>query len=262
MAIADEVNSPTPAAAPMLRVGVIQASPAPTADRVSVLIFQSSDPVRVVYMAPYVPVAGDVVNVLLLGGSTTSGIVLGGRAAQSGNLVVNSNFYRAPILVFPPINAPPYHWFRYVTSGTAALFCQVFKGSVMRFVGNVAQPSSPANSDTTVYTSPIPVTAGALYSLTTAGHASVFANGALTVQSRVAWFADAISDYPNFISETQFGTDALAASSETDIYHFTNGTAAPAGATYARVVMRHLHTSSGAGSGGNMQWAEVVMLPV
>lgn len=249
-------------AQPVLRTGTVQASPPPTAKICWVRFGPDEDPLDLPYLAGYVPVAGDEVSALFAARGTMQGIVLGGRQSQSGNMVINGNFYRAPILVFPPVNAPPYHWFRYVASGTGALFCQVFKPSLMRFIGNVNQPSSPANSDTTIYSSAIPVRAGAAYSITTAGHASLFINSALTVQSRVAWFAEAAADYPNFISETQFGADTLAANSETDIYHFTNATTAPAGAAYARVVMRHNHTSSGASSGGNMQWAEAVMLPV
>lgn len=261
MNLSDEVNPATPAAAIVMRIGVVQATPAPTANMVSVLVFEGTDPIRVTYLAPYVPVAGDVVEVLLLGGSSTSGIVIGGRGAQSGNLVVNPNFYRAPTLVFPPINAPPYHWFRYVASGSAGLFCQVFKPSVLRFIGNVAGAGGNTSGDTFTYSSAIPVTAGANYSLTTTGHASVFTNTTLTVQSRVAWFADPADDYPNFASETQFGSDTFGASTENDPYH-TGTLTAPAGATHARLVLRNNFVTSGAGGGaGNMQWAEVVMLP-
>lgn len=256
--LADEVNPPNPAAAPVLRIGTVLASPAPTADKVSVRVFDGGDPLRLTYQTGYVPVAGDVVNVLMLGGSTTAGIVLGGRAGQSGNLVVNGNFYRSATLDFPAVNNPPYHWFRYVASGTAGLVCQVAHQSYQR-LGMLVAEQTGASSDTSAYSSPFPVAAGLSYKLTTFGRASTFVGTPGTVQSKIAWFADATTDYPNFLSEQQFpglGIDTVPANSFQDIYHYGTVTA-PAGATNARIVLR---SSFSAGSGINTTWFEAIAL--
>jgi hypothetical protein len=257
----DQLGGSSGSAAPIVRVGTIQASPAPNGGTAWVKFVDTQPAVELPFITSYVPVAGDVVEASFLSstGGTMQGLILGGKANQSGNLVINPNFYRAPILTFPPVNAPPYHWYRYVASGTASIFCQVMRQSVMRFIGNISAPGGGLASETYVYSSAIPIKAGASYQLTAAGHASVFAGAALTVQSRVAWFGSATDDYPAFKSETQFGTDALGAVTETDIYHYGTLTA-PAGVGFARVVMRQNWT--GATPAGNMMWAEIVMLPV
>lgn len=259
--LAGQINSPTPPAEPSLRIGTVLASPVPTADKVSVQVFASGDPLRLPYQTGYVPVAGDLVNVLLLGGSSSAGIVLGGRASQAGNLVVNGNFYRAPSLDFPPVNAPPYHWFRYVASGNAAVVCQAVHQTYQRLTMVVSAQTGVSSGDTYAYSSAFPVVAGTSYKLTSFGHISTNASTTVTVQSRIAFFGDGTTAYPGFASETQYGTDAIGASASTDIYHF--GTVvAPTGATYAQIALRANHAGSGAGSGSNMYWSEVIALKV
>lgn len=246
-----------------LRIGIVVASPAPTAQICWIDFGDGSAPLDVPFAGGYIPVAGDVVSVLFSSSPTGSmrGLVLGGQATQSGNMVINGNFYRAPILTFPPVNAPPYHWNRYVASGTAAVFAQFFHPSKMRFIGNVNfAPGGAASSDTFIYSSAIPVEPGRQYIATAAGHSSTFVLTTLTVQSRVAWFTDAQADYPNFASETQYGSDTYGANLENDPYH-TGTVTAPAGALFARMVMRNSFTVTGAGGGGNSMWAEIVLLP-
>lgn len=259
MSLADQISPATPAAAVVMRIGVVQATPAPTADLVSVLIFEDTDPIRVTYLAPYVPVAGDVVEVFLLGGSAAAGIVAGGRAAQSGNMVVNPNFYRAPALEFPPVNSPPYHWSRYVASGSAAVVCQVPYQPTQRLMMGVQATSGINSGDTYAYSSAIPVNAGSSYNARSMGVAVTNVSTALTVQSRVAFFSDAGIEYPSFIAETQFGTDAVGASSTTNIFHAGSVTA-PAGTTHARMILRQSNVGSAGGSGSVMYWSELALL--
>lgn len=262
--LADVLGQSGGTASPISRSAVVQASPAPNAATAWVKFVDSQPAIELPYVAGYIPVAGDVVNVQFVSGDASmQGMIMGAKATTAGNMVVNPNFYRAPLLVFPIANAPPFHWYRYVASGVAANFCQIMDTTAKRFIGNVAGAGGNQAGDTYIYTSPIPVKPGRSYYLTTSGHASVFVNTTLTVQSRLAFFSDAATDYPNFISETQFGSDLFPAASENDPYHFGTVTA-PTGlttASWARLVMRQSFTAGGVGGGGgNMMWSEVVML--
>lgn len=251
--LAQQTNPPNPAAQPGLRIGTVLGSPPATAQTAWVEIFEGGDPVELPFQTGYVPVAGDSVNVLLLGGANSSGIILGGRAGQSGNMVLNHAFQRAPALEIPATNEPPYHWSRYLASGTAAVLCQVPYQSAMALTMDM---SGSAIGDTYAYSAAIPVTAGAAYEIRTMGHIATFVSSAVTVQSSIAWFATADPEYPNYVSATAVGSDAIGAGADTDIYHAANVTA-PTGISFARVVLRTNHTGSG---GGEMYWNEVVML--
>jgi hypothetical protein len=259
-AIASKVNPPSGQAQPQLLIGTVVASPAPTADRVSVRIYDGVDPIRLPYQTGYVPVADDLVNVLLLGSGNNSGIVLGGRQGQSGNLIVNGNFYRAPALKIPVVNYPPYHWSRYVASGTASPVCQIAHQTYQRLGMIISTPSGAAGSDTSAYSSPFPVVSNANYDFIAFGHLRTFTNSSATVESRIAWFADSAGDYPNFISEVSLGSDTKGASIDWDQYHYGTAVIPPAGATYARMVLRLSFISSGAGSGANCYWFEAIAL--
>lgn len=251
--IGEQVNPPNAAAQPQLRIGTVLSDPPATAQTAWVQIFDGGDPVEFPFQTGYVPVAGDSVNVLLLGGANSAGIILGGRAGQSGNMVLNGNFQRAPALEVPPTNEPPYHWTRYPASGTAAVLCQVPYQSAMALTMDM---SGSAIGDTYAYSAAIPVTPGATYEIRSMGHITTFLGSAVTIQTRIAWFTQADDVYPNFASENQVGTDTIGAAASSDIYHTLDITA-PAGATHARIALRTNHT---AGGGGNMYWNEIVML--
>jgi hypothetical protein len=247
-------------AQPVVRIGTVVASPAPTAAVCWVEMAAGQPPIDMPFVTSYVPVAGDKVEVLFASaGNSMQGIVVGGQASQSGNMVVNGNFYRAPLLDFPPINNPPYHWFRYVASGNAGVVCQAIQQTYQRLVMVVQAVSGVSSGDTFAYSSAIPVVAGSSYKVTSIGVASTAVLTTLTLYSRIAWFADSVSVYPNFLAETQFGTDVVGASATQNIYEFGTVTA-PAGATFARFVMRNQHVGTGAGSGSSMWWSEATML--
>ena len=260
MSLASALNPPTAAAgAPSVRTGVVVASPAPTAATAWVMIDQNGEAFQMPYQAPYVPVAGDLVNVLMVGADAKSAIILGPKAGQAGNMVANGNFYRSAALDFPPVNAPPYHWFRHVASGAAAVVCQTPHFSYHRLMMVFSAVGGVSSGDTYAYSSAIPVTAGATYNLRTLAQISTAVSTTVTAQSRIAWFSTAEAVYPNFLSENQFGSDVVPAGSNNGLYH-AGSVAAPPSAAFARIALRADHVGSAVGSGSSSYWSEVVML--
>lgn len=237
LGLADQVNPPTPAAAPTLRVGIVQASPAPTATRVTVLIFEDTDPVRIAYQAPYVPVAGDVVSVLLVGGTTNSGIVLGLRSGQAGNLVPNSDFGRHPQPQLS-VSKPPYMWAQYTESGQAALVAGAFASTLLRHTMLIAITVSSAGVNY-AYSSAIPVTPGETLYGDATYVATVFAGSptTVTVSLRVAFFTSETDVYPNYISESTLFSQATSTPGG-DSQAISGSAVVPASATHARASLR------------------------
>lgn len=235
--------------ASIVRTGTVLASPAPTGSRVSVQVDRDGPLLPPMpYLASYVPKPGDLVWVLfaVTPGGSLSGLVLGGKAGQSGNLVMNGNFYQAPQLVLPSANNPPYLWERYVASGTGANACQAAHGVFQRLFGalDIAGNNS---GDTRMVHAGFPVVAGETLTFTTFGSASVNASTTVTIYWRVAWMADDAKAYPDFISETALANTA-ALTNTTSPFYLTNTATVPAGATHARVLVGGNHVSTPGGA--------------
>jgi len=237
LGLANDVNPATPAAVPALRIGIVQASPAPTATRVSVLVDEESSPIRVSYQAPYVPVAGDTVNVLLLGGSTNSGIVLGLRSGQAGNLVPNSDFGRHPQPQLT-VSKPPYMWTQYTASGQVALVAGAFASTLLRHCMLMAITVSVTGVNY-AYSAAIPVTPGETLYGDLVYMATVFAGSptTVTVSLRVAFFASETDDFPSSISESTLATQATNTPGG-EPNAISGNVVVPSGVAFARAAVR------------------------
>jgi hypothetical protein len=252
------LGGPSGPAQPILRKGTVVASPKPTATLCWVQFAPGEDPADLPYLNPYVPVAGDEVEVLFASaGVSMQGIVLGGRAGQSGNLVVNGNFYRAPQLILPTSNTPPYLWERYVASGTAANVCQIAHGTYQRLMGAV-DVAGLISGDTRMVHAGFPVVTGETLSFTAFGEVFASANQTINSDLRVAWMANDRDPYPAAsVSETVLFTNP--AFTNTISKYYMSGTAVvPGGATHARVVIRVNHVGTTSGASATAYVAEVV----
>lgn len=241
--IGEQLNPPNAGAQPMLRIGTVLADPPPTAATVWVRIFEGGDPVEMPYQAGYVPVEGDVVNVLLLGGANSAGIVLGGQSGQSGNLVINGDFSRLRPLVggVAPV-LPPHLWGQYLTTGSAqvlALLDSEHQVPVLGMFDNAASGTLYA------YSAPIPVKLGEIIKVDTTFDLTHVPTCSVTVSLMMGWFADRSTAWPNQLSETTLqASSALTFST----FQLLSGSATvPAGALFARVAFKVVHTASGGG---------------
>lgn len=233
------IAGPNERGTPVLRVGTVLATPAPTSDRVTVLLQDGGEPVPLPYLTPYVPVPGDQVSVLYVSGSgnAMSGLVLGGRAGQAGNLVPNSAFLRhAQAQV--GVNRPPYLWAHHHASGQLAFVSGTFSGILQRHALTVAI-NNGVTGDNYVYSSAIPVTPGETLYVDSTADALCFAPNptSLTTRLIVAWFTDAETPWPDQLSATQ------AASTVTDFaggdgFWLTGSVVPPSTARFARVAIR------------------------
>lgn len=251
--LAELINSPNTQAAPVLHVATVLATPAPTATEVSVQFTPGGTAHRFPYHHPYVPVTGDHVTVLLLGGSgaTLSGIVLGGRSGQSGNLVVNGGFADARQFPLPATSSLlPYHWSQHTASGQTAILAGQYRSKYQRKQLLFAINNGTAGDNYAV-SAAFPVRAGETLYVDSLWDYIIFEPSptTVTVQLRVAWFASAAGTYPGFLSETQIATysDSL------DGAQWQGGsTAVPAGVTFARVAVRISQ------SGGNLNYTAAI----
>lgn len=240
------VANPNTAGPPVVRIGTVLATPAPTATSVAVR-FETDGPTHFLpYQAPYVPVTGDQVNVLwyAASGVTMAGIVLGGRAGQSGNLVPNGDF-RSVDHLRPASNAiPPHMWSKYTAAGPAAVVSGVLNTQKQRQM-LMLDAASSASSDNYVFSAAIPVKPGQLLEIDSMFDAFLGTNTSLTVQTRVGWFASATDVYPNFISESLIDSDVMTVNAD---FWQSGDITVPLSAAFARVAVRANYTNSGAGA--------------
>lgn len=241
-ALAKQINSPTQPAQPGLHVAIVLGDPPPTATRVTVRIFDDDDPVELPYQAGYTPVPGDQVNVLLLGGATQSGIVLGGRAGQAGNLVPNSDFGRH---AQPQIAAtkPPYLWAAHTASGQVATVAGAFSSEYQRHMMLMAINTGTAG-DNYAYSAAIPVTPAETLYVDAVADALCFAPSPTTLTTRlvVGWFATASAVWPHQLSETEVAS-VVTDFAGGDPFWLTGSVTVPADAAFARVAIRASQTS-------------------
>lgn len=239
--ISSALASSTSTPRPLVRTAVVQADPPPTASAVTVLI-DGGDTHRLPYQTGYVPVPGDRVNVLLLSGSgaALSGIVLGGQAGQTGNLVINGDFTRIPPA--SAVNTMPYLWGQYRVSGsTTAIYSlplPAFMRPVMRF-----DSVSETAGENYAYTAPFSVVPGETINAEMLVKYDIFGTVTLNADLRLAWFANDTSVYPSQISDIAIATYTPFTSSG-DAYYQGSATV-PSGANFARVAVRVQHTCTG-----------------
>ena len=222
-------GSPTAPTNARMRLGVVQASPAPQADYVWVMV--DGAPIQAAYFTNYVPITNDRVTVTQDG---TDWFVLGGKSGASGNLVVNGDFMVHPQ---PQLTTslPPYMWGHYRAAGSAASVVSAGLSSVYQKPVMFIAVNSASASDNYAYSAAFPVTPGDLLYVDASGSSSSSGGVTLTTTLRVGWFIDGQSVYPNFISETVVQTNSTTTSSS---WWLTGTATAPAGAAYARVAIR------------------------
>lgn len=236
------------------RIGLIVSDPPATATLASVQLEQDGQVHQMFYTAPYVPVAGDLVNVALVGSETQAGIILGGRAGQSGNLVANGNFQAAPILTLPvTASAPPYLWTHHHASGVLGIVAQY--PFDMRLGLAVVCQTGVASADNSAVSAAIPVTPGETITWALNGRMVIGAASTVTSELRVAYFDKETAVYPFYVSETLIGTDTDTLDIEV---FFSAAALVPAQVTHARAVVRMNVVGAGAFSGGTLLVGEVV----
>lgn len=246
-AIAEALAGPNAPPSVAARIGIVLASPAATATDVTVSIDGQAH--RFPFQAPYVPVAGDEVNVLLIGGSGSSmtGIVLGGRSGTSGNVVLNPRFEHAPQFPQPIATSLPYHWTHYTASGQAATVAGQFDGSHIRPLLMI-QHTTGLSGDQYVYSAAFPVTPGETLYADLVGDFTTFAGGlgqtTLTIELRLAWFVAAESAYPYTVSETLI--DSVTDTGDLTGAWLGASATVPATANFGRAMVRTNQT------GGNL----------
>jgi hypothetical protein len=260
--MADRQGSPAGTAQPVVRTGVVLASPLATGSTVWVRLDEDGDAVELPYLTSYMPITGDIVQVMFQSGQggTMSGIVLGGKSGLAGNLVINPNFYRGPALdLLPSVSAPPYHWFIHHAAGTAALVASVPHPSYQKLMMMV-QNSGNNTGDLYMYSTAFPVTQGRAYDIRTFAHGVTGPNSAVTVTSYIAWFFTGQAVYPNFHSQDQVGQNIQGSSTTYELYHSATFTA-PTGIAWARVAMRAQYNGTTVGSNATTNWSEILVLP-
>lgn len=238
--VAEEAASPTAAAVTVMRVGTVVASPAPTGTTCYVRIYDGGDAQEMPYQAPYVPVAGDKVNILYTTvGATGTGIVIGGKAGQSGNLVANGDFHAHPQPTLATL-LPPFLWERFVGSGTPAGVSTVFSEQrPQMLIGGF----TAAASDTYAVSAAFPVTPGEVLAFDAALQASVVP-ASVTVDLRVGWMIGPRDAWAQADSVSLIDTD----NDTVPFSSWLTGTATvPAGVAWARVAVRANFVGGGSG---------------
>lgn len=241
----------SPNAAPggsVLRVGTVLATPQATATFVWVRMEDDGEPVPLRYQAPYVPVPGDLVNVLFSSpaGGAMNGTVLGGRAGQSGNLVPNPDF-RAVNHLRPAADAePPYMWYAYNASGPAAV-CSAVLNTLRQRQMCMLDSNNLGSSDNYLYSSAIEVQRGQELEIDAMYDAFILGTTTLQVETRVAFYTLVEASYPEFVSEVVIAVDTF---SGTGNFWQSGSTFVPTnpGIAYARVSTRANYTNGGGGS--------------
>lgn len=228
----EQLAPPTAAAAPVLRVGTVLASPAATAETCWVDIF--GEPIELDYLSPYVPIPGDQVQVLLQSASgTMTGVVLGGLSGRSANRVVNGDFRAHPQ---PDVltSRLPYTWGQVLISGGAAVVGMYMQTDYQRALAFIGRSVASA-SDNLVYSAAFPVNEGETLYLDACTDARGMA-ATLTVTFRVAFYTEPTVDWnTDSFSDTLIYTDSGAAAFTT---WATGNIVVPTGAMYARFAIR------------------------
>lgn len=239
--ISGALASATSTPRPLVRTGIVQADPPPTATLVTVQI-DGGDTHRLPFQTGYVPVPGDRVNVLLLSGSgaSLSGIVLGGQAGQTGNLVVNGDFQRIPPA--SAVNTMPYLWGQYRVSGSTTVIYSLPLPAFMRPVMRFDSVSETAGENY-AYSAPFAVKPGETINAEMLVQFDIFGTVSLDADLRLAWFANDTSVYPSQISDIAIATYTPFTSSGNAYYQ--GSATAPAGTGYARVAVHVQHTGTG-----------------
>jgi len=230
-----------------MRIGTVQADPAPQADYVWVLV--DGTVVQASYFTNYVPIPGDRVTITQDG---TDWFVLGGKSGYAGNLVVNGDFSVFPQALPLGTDLPPWNWYHYQASGPGFVTTGLSSITSYRPAMGIADNSATA-SDNYAYSAAFPVTAGRTYTFDS-GVQVQSAGATLTATLRVAWLVVATDTYPTFISESVIGTVTTAVFNPNSAW--LSGTAvAPVGATYARVAIRAVMNAGGSLSTTTVNYA-------
>lgn len=238
--------SPTAPSSARMRIGTVQASPAPQADYVWVQV--DGAVVQAAYFTNYVPIPGDEVVITQDG---TDWFVLGGRSGRAGNLAVNGDFAVHPQ---PTISSslPAYMWGQAQVSGAPTIAFVGLRAADSTLVFKLAtSPPSAAASDSYIYSAAFPVTPGTTLYIDVAGQ--VFGSGGITSTAtiRACWFADGQDTaFPAALGETVIDTQATTTSLT---FWSTGSTVVPVGAMYARLAGRLVYAGGG-GSGGALDF--------
>lgn len=240
---------------PTSRTGTVVAVPAPTASLVWVDM-GGPEPVDLPYLNTYVPVPGDQVEVLFRSvNGNMQGLVLGGRAGQSGNLIPNGDFRAQSQLSLATINTP-YMWNFYHASGGAA-HSFVFGALDSVHTATSGQPVMIVTtdiqlaSDDYAYSAAVQTHPGEKFSVDALWNVSTNSPPGCNIYLMAGFFAGAEDLWPAAMSTTVIDTDNLT--SPVAVGGFTQWQSGqitvPAGANYVRIAMRG-EVTGGSGLGG------------
>lgn len=250
--VAPAVNPPTKQGGEArLRQGVVQASPVATADTVYVRIQDGTEVFPLPYPAGYVPLAGDVVQVLSIGaGSTETATVLYPVAGRSGNRVLNSAFVLGD---FDFVGLPPY-WTHYRAAGpTDITVSGTISGdsvhTVLLFSG-----STTLASDNYAYSAPIRVAQGEQHELSATLEVRA-ADPQITISLLAQWYTGPAGVYPDDI----VSADTLASGQTigTGNGALVGTVTVPTDVSYMRVAVR-IQQGVGSGVGYDAFWRAVL----
>lgn len=233
MATPNPRTSPTAPTVAQIRIGVVQASPAPQADYVWVVV-DESEPTPCAFFTGYVPVPGDRVVVTKEG---TDWFVLGGRSGAAGNLVLNPDFMAHPeVTLSTTTDSPPWNWGHHTASGSAVLVTALANGGSLQPLMIHASTANGA-AESFAYTAAFPVDEGDEIFCDIDGNMASTNGANLTNQLRLYWYAAGDAPFTSSLSNTLVASVSTTSSSSFPYWLNGSGTA-PAGATYARLVQR------------------------
>jgi hypothetical protein len=240
--LAAAISPPLSQGEARVRLAVVQANPAPTADTVYVMIQGGTEVFALPYPAGYVPLPGDVVEVLsIAAGATETAVVVMALSGRAGNRVLNGDF----LVVNPAVGGPPPNWYHHRAAGSAGSTVTGSLFSPHETPLMIMSVSSAGATDNYAYSAPIPVAPGDSYRLDAVGRIDAVDPGC-TVELLATWYAAAEHLYPNTVAADSLADSAIAGA-PVDFGIGLNSITVPAGARWMRVAVRVIGDAGGTG---------------
>jgi hypothetical protein len=206
-----------------------------------------------VYLRSYMPVLGDYCVVVWQGGSL---LVLGAVAGTpADNTVANASFE-----LDTPAVATPTGWGLWTVAGTNSVETKtVADGYTVDGPQAAYTKVTSAGGTVNLYSSPIPVDAGQVWSASALVHAEPVAGDTLTATLSIAWHAQSTDVPPTYVSLDTTAAQTFTARTQAWVQLRGGGTAGgdspPATARFARVVL-----STATGAANSAAWWDRVTL--
>jgi hypothetical protein len=242
---------------PISRTGTVVAFPVATAAIVWVNMGGPA-PVDLPYLTSYVPVPGDQVEVLFRSvNGSMQGIVVGGRAGQSGNLAANGSFYAQRHPSASDLQ-PPYMWDSYHASGTGNPVLWGAFDPVAHRLAMVQMTNLQNADDFYSFSAAIPVNTaadapGETFNVDALWYLSTASPPGVTVQLIVGWFQEVTDGWADAATTT---TVMSLGPTTTPGSNWQSGsvTHPGGGVEYARVALRTVVTGGSGLGGGYIVW--------